>query len=87
MGFFFGGKDDGRYTVQDLVYWSGVIAGIIIVYVSLTPFDVLPVIRFGAGVVAGIGLGWISERLYESLRRPPPGRDNRPDPRDAERRP
>lgn len=59
-----------KYTVADLVYWTGMIGGIIIAYFILEPMAVHPLLRLGAGIALGAGLGFIFEKLYQSVKTP-----------------
>jgi len=63
------------YTVKDLVYWSGLIGGVVATYGLLHALDVdmYPLIRAVLCLVAGVAVGWICERIYTRARRPPTG--------------
>jgi hypothetical protein len=73
MGIF-DDKDAGQYTLTDLVFWTGVFAGLIGTYLALEPWEVTALLRLIAGGVVGAGLGWCLEKAYQRLRRPPPPR-------------
>lgn len=60
------------YTVDDLIYYLGLFGGIIVTYQVLAQFDVMPIIRLIAGLVVGVGLGFVSLSIYKSLNAPPP---------------
>jgi hypothetical protein len=75
MGLFDQGPD---YTVKDLVYYTGLFAGIIVVYLLLAPFGLHPLLKLVPAIFVGAGLGWACEQLYTRSRRPPrdPHRDD-----------
>src|SRR5206468_1570026 len=52
------------YTTKDLVYYTGLFAGIILVYLGLGPLGVHPILSLLLGLGVGVGLGWLLERLY-----------------------
>ena len=60
----------GKYTVKDLVYYAGLFAGIIVTFKALEPFAIHSIIRLIAGLVVGVGLGWIAERVYSATQLP-----------------
>ncbi len=60
------------YTVNDLVYWTGMIAGIVAVFAIGKPYGVDRIILLIGGVVAGAGLGFVLEKVYKNSSQPPP---------------
>ncbi len=56
------------YTVKDLLYYTGLFAGIIAVYLALAPFGVHPIIRLVGGLIVGVGAGWLLEKAYLSAK-------------------
>jgi hypothetical protein len=67
------------YTVADLVWYSGLIAGMVGTYFALMPLGVQKWVSLVAGLVVGIGLGWLGETIYrQSKRRRPPDRQDGP---------
>jgi hypothetical protein len=68
------------YTVNDLVWWSGLITGVVVCYFRLTPLGVPRLVSLVVGGAAGIGLGWGLETLYRNSRspRPPDGGEDLP---------
>ena len=64
-----------RYTLNDLVYYTGLFGGIIAVYLTTRPY-VHPLIALIGGLVVGVGLGYALERAYartqEPGEKPPP---------------
>jgi hypothetical protein len=54
------------YTVRDLYYYSGLFAGIIIVYVGTQSTELHPILRLVLGLIAGVALGWIADRAYQA---------------------
>jgi hypothetical protein len=73
-------KKGSRYTVGDLVYYTGLFFGIIVVFAIARPHRFHPVLVLLVGACIGVGLGYALERAYESARR---NSDSGPD---AERR-
>jgi hypothetical protein len=59
------------YTVNDLVYWSGMIAGIVGVVTIGRSYGVNQLVLLIGGIVLGAGLGFTLERAYRSLNQPP----------------
>jgi hypothetical protein len=78
-----GNKGVGGYGVKDLIYYGGVFAGIIIVYLTLEMFEVMPLVRLVAGLVVGVALGWSLETLFTLWQRSqrPPTESRPPDER------
>jgi hypothetical protein len=70
------------YTVKDLLFYSGLIGGIIIVYLALEPLEVHRLLRLLAGLVVGCGLGYVMSLAVSDR----PKREHDPD-RDAIDRP
>ena len=58
-----------NYTVKDLVYYIGLFGGIIATYLILKPFEFHQIIVLIAGLVVGVGLGWLLETAYTSAQR------------------
>jgi uncharacterized membrane protein len=61
------------YTVRDLMWWTGFIAGTVIVTLSLRPMEVLP--QFWCtivGMAVGVGVGYLLETAYVRSRAPRP---------------
>jgi hypothetical protein len=58
-----------NYTVKDLVYYIGLFGGIIATFFILTPFEVHHIVKLIAGIVVGVGLGWLLETAYTSAQR------------------
>ena len=58
------------YTVDDLVFYGMMFLGIIVTYKSIEEFapDVHHIIRLIVGLIVGVGLGWVSLKLYHSGR-------------------
>jgi hypothetical protein len=54
------------YTVNDLFYYAGLMGGIVAMYLLLGLYDVHPLLKLGAGVAAGAGLGWVLEKMWKS---------------------
>lgn len=57
------------YTVNDLVYYGGLFGGLIVVYLAGRPYGVHPIALLVGGLVVGVGLGYVLERLYDRSRR------------------
>lgn len=53
------------YTVKDLVYYGGLFGGLIVVYLAGRPYGVHPLILLVGGIIVGVGVGYVLERLYE----------------------
>ena len=53
------------YTVEDLVFYMGLFAGIIGVYLALEPYEVHRLVRLLGGIVVGAGLGWVMLKVYQ----------------------
>jgi hypothetical protein len=69
------------YTVKDLFYYGGLFGGIIIVYTTLDPWKIHPLMRLLLGLGVGVALGWLLERTYENMiasRRSPDDLDEPP---------
>jgi hypothetical protein len=62
-------KDGSGYTVNDLVYYSGLFLGIIVVFAIGRPYGIHPIIMLIVGLVVGVGLGYVLERFYRSYKR------------------
>ena len=62
-------KDGSGYTVNDLVYYSGMFLGIIVVFGVCRPYGIHPIISLVIGIVVGAGLGYTMERVYRSRKR------------------
>jgi len=54
------------YSVKDLVWYSGLLAGIVLVYTLTIPYadELHQLVRFALGVAVGVGLGWGLETAY-----------------------
>jgi hypothetical protein len=63
------------YTINDLVYWGGLMAGLGVTYLALKPLGWHPIVQLLLSLVAGVGVGYVCEKIYDqSKRRPgPPG--------------
>jgi hypothetical protein len=61
MSMFKGGSG---YTMNDLVYYSGLFLGIIVVFSIGRPYGLHPIVMLGVGLCAGVGLGYLMERAY-----------------------
>jgi hypothetical protein len=61
-----------QYTVNDLVYWMGMFAGIIVVFLIGRPYGVHRLLLLLGGLAVGAGLGFGMERIYRNINRPPP---------------
>jgi hypothetical protein len=63
------------YTVQDLVFYSGFIGGIIVTYLGLQALELdwPQIVYLILGLVVGAGLGWLALFLFERIRRGPSG--------------
>ncbi|MBI4606378.1 MAG: hypothetical protein HY721_30805 [Planctomycetes bacterium] len=84
MGLF--DKGPG-YTGKDLVFYVGLIGGIIIVYLALQPYGFHPFVALLCGIAVGGGAGWVLEKVWDSVHRSgrgpgpgtgPGGQDRRP---------
>lgn len=53
------------YTVKDLIYYAGLMGGIIAAYLVLQPFGLHPLLRLLIGLGLGIGIGWLAVSAYE----------------------
>ena len=53
------------YTVKDLVYYTGMFSGIILVFAAAKPYGIQPIFCFIGGLIVGAGLGWMAEQIYE----------------------
>jgi hypothetical protein len=62
-------KDGSGYTINDLVYYSGLFLGIIVVFSIGRPYGLHPIITLIVGIVVGAGLGYVAERLYRNSKR------------------
>jgi hypothetical protein len=60
------------YTVNDLVYWTGMMGGIIAVVLTGRQYGVNQIILLIGGLVVGAGLGFVMERAYRNSNRRPP---------------
>lgn len=56
------------YTMTDLVYYAGLFGGVIVVYLATKNVPLHPILRLGAGLVVGVGVGWALERAYRQSR-------------------
>ena len=56
------------YTVEDLVFYTGLFGGIILVFVGLAPFGVHTIVRLIGGLVVGLGVGWAFTKAYNSMK-------------------
>jgi hypothetical protein len=66
MGMF---KNGSGYTVSDLVYYTGLFVGIIVVFGVGRPYGFHPLLILLVGVLVGAGLGFGLERLYTNSKR------------------
>jgi hypothetical protein len=66
MRWFNGGPG---YTMNDLVYYSGLFFGIIAVYAIARPYGFHSLIVLVVGICVGAGLGYTLERVYKNSRR------------------
>jgi hypothetical protein len=57
------------YTVNDLVYYTGLFLGIILVFGVGRPYGFHPLLLLVGGLAAGVGLGYVLERTYRNSRR------------------
>jgi hypothetical protein len=62
-------KGGSGYTVNDLVYYSGLFLGIIAVFSVGRPYGYHPILLLVVGMCAGVGLGYVMERFYRNLKR------------------
>jgi hypothetical protein len=62
-------KSGSDYTVNDLVYYSGLFLGIIVVFGLGRPYGIHPIVTLVVGLVVGVGLGYTLERVYRSAKR------------------
>jgi hypothetical protein len=62
------------YTIADLVFYSGLFAGIIVTYLSLNAAEVElhQIVKLLIGLAIGCGVGWVCLKIYEASRKPPP---------------
>jgi hypothetical protein len=65
-------KGPSGYTVKDLVYWSGLMGGVVVTYGILHALDIElhPLVRALLAIGVGVALGWTSERIYTRAQRP-----------------
>lgn len=73
MGMF--DKGPG-YTVTDLVYWAGFMAGALISYLVLVRWlqvEMHQLVQLLVTIGCGVALGFICERIYTLSRRRGPG--------------
>jgi hypothetical protein len=70
VGFF--DKGPG-YTVRDLVFWVGAMAGILVAHFTLRALEVelQPILRIVVILVAAVTTGWLCETGYRLGTRPP----------------
>jgi hypothetical protein len=64
-------KEGPGYTVEDLVYWSGFIGGVVITYGILFHVVVLelhPIVRLLGMLVVGVSTGFVCERIYRLMK-------------------
>jgi hypothetical protein len=62
-------KDGSGYTINDLVYYSGLFFGIIVVFSIGRPYGFHPILNLVVGIVVGALLGYVLERLYRTAKR------------------
>lgn len=53
---------------EDLFYWSGLIGGIVLGHKLISPYGLHNVITLIASLAVGVGVGYICETTYTSLR-------------------
>jgi hypothetical protein len=66
-----GGIKGPGYTINDLMYWSGMIGGIVAVVLIGRQFGVQQIFLLIGGVVVGAGLGFSLEWFYRKSLEPP----------------
>ena len=57
------------YTMNDLVYYTGLFLGIIVVFGLGRPYGFHPLLMLVVGLIVGVGLGYTLERLYRNSKR------------------
>jgi hypothetical protein len=62
-------KNGSGYTISDLVYYTGLFFGIIVVFGVGRPYGFHPLLILLVGVLVGAGLGYSLERLYKNSKR------------------
>ncbi len=59
------------YTINDLMYWSGMIAGIVTVVLIGKQYGIDRIFLLIGGIVLGAGLGYTLEMAYRKSMEPP----------------
>ncbi len=62
-------KGGSGYTVNDLVYYSGLFLGIMFVFAVGRPYGFHPLLMLLGGVCVGAGLGFVMERFFKNIQR------------------
>jgi hypothetical protein len=57
-----------NYTIDDLVFYSGLLAGFILVFWLSGSLELNAVVRVVGGAVVGAGLGWCALKVFKRLR-------------------
>jgi hypothetical protein len=52
------------YTIDDLIFFAGLLGGIVIVFAVLEPYGVGSLVKVICGVIVGAGLGWVCLQLF-----------------------
>jgi hypothetical protein len=63
------------YTINDLVYWGGLIGGVVVTHLALMPVEMHNLARLVISLVVGVGVGYLCEKAYDKSkgrRGPPP---------------
>lgn len=73
-------KSGPGYTIDDLIFYAGLFAGLIITFVATEGMDVHRVVRLIGGGLVGSALGWGALKVYHRMTIPDSSQDDdRPD--------
>ena len=61
------------YTIGDLVYYSGLFAGMIAGTLTLRAYEAHHLVQLLGGVACGVVLGFVCDQIYQRMKAPPRG--------------